>query len=62
MFDKTILAKKDIMSVIGKREKKAIRVYAPWIKPVVKQVIQTQAWQTPYLFPMDSANEFRKWS
>ncbi|WON77757.1 MepB family protein [Serratia sp. UGAL515B_01] len=45
IFNKYVLAKKGVMSVKGKEGKRAIRVYAPWVKPIVKQAITTQEWQ-----------------
>jgi len=45
IFDRHVLAKKGVMSMRGKEGKRAIRVYAPWVKPIVKQEITTQKWQ-----------------
>ncbi|CAI1042067.1 MepB family protein [Serratia ficaria] len=45
IFNRHVLAKKGVMSVKGKEGKRAIRVYAPWVKPIVKQAITTQKWQ-----------------
>ncbi|MER5117059.1 MepB family protein [Serratia marcescens] len=45
IFNRHVLAKKGVMSVRGKEGKRAIRVYAPWVKPIVKQAITTQKWQ-----------------
>ncbi len=45
IFNRHVLAKKGVMSVKGKEGKRAIRVYAPWIKPIVKQAVITQKWQ-----------------
>lgn len=45
IFNRHVLAKKAVMSVKGKEGKRAIRVYAPWVKPLVKQAITTQKWQ-----------------
>lgn len=45
IFNRHVLAKKGVMSVKDKEGKRAIRVYAPWVKPIVKQAITTQKWQ-----------------
>lgn len=41
------------MSVNAKGGKRAIRVYAPWVKPVAKQAIQTQRWQLRSFVPVE---------
>ncbi|CAI1137819.1 MepB protein [Serratia entomophila] len=53
VFNKHTLAQKGVMSVNAKGGKRAIRVYAPWVKPVVKQAIQTQRWQLQSFVPVE---------
>ena len=48
IFDKKILAEKDIISTAGIGGKRAIRVYPPWDMADNKQAINTQKWQTQY--------------
>lgn len=55
VFNKHILAQKGVMSVKGKGGKRAIRVYAPWVRPIVKQAIQTQRWQLHYFVSAEAA-------
>ncbi|SPZ65749.1 MepB protein [Serratia quinivorans] len=54
IFNRHALAKKGVMSVKEKEGKRAIRVYAPWVKPIVKQAITTQKWQLQYFVPVTS--------
>ena len=48
IFDKAILAEKDIISISGSGGKRAIRVYPPWDIANNKQALNTQKWQTKY--------------
>ena len=52
VFDRKQLLVADIMSRNGDGGKRAIRVYPPWCKPVVKMAINTQRWQLHYFFPV----------
>ncbi|WIG71106.1 MepB family protein (plasmid) [Photobacterium damselae] len=45
VFQNELLGKKNVFTHNGREGKRAIRVYAPWIKPTVKQAISTQKWQ-----------------
>lgn len=56
VFSKHLLAQKGVMSVQGKGGKRAIRVYAPWVKPVVKQAILTQRWQVQCFVTADNSD------
>ncbi|MES2105521.1 MAG: MepB family protein [Pseudomonadota bacterium] len=57
VFDRAVLAAKDIMSAGGQGGKRAIRVYPPWTRPIAKLAMQTQQWQLRYFFsiPQDGA-------
>lgn len=57
IFNKKILAQKDIISTNGKGGKRAMRVYAPWTKPLAKQAVQSQKWQIQHFLSMNSENE-----
>ncbi|NMM29053.1 MAG: hypothetical protein HHJ12_17660 [Glaciimonas sp.] len=50
VFDQTALLKHGVMSRDGQGGKRAIRVYPPWGKPVVKDSIRDQQWQLRQLF------------
>ncbi|WP_051743516.1 MepB family protein [Vibrio nigripulchritudo] len=45
IFSKDMLVKKRVFTAGQKEGKRAIRVYAPWVTPTVKQAISTQKWQ-----------------
>ncbi|HIF9206115.1 TPA: MepB family protein [Photobacterium damselae] len=45
VFQNELLTNKNIFSHNGREGKRAIRVYAPWIKLTAKQAISTQQWQ-----------------
>lgn len=45
MFHNELLRNKNIFSHNGREGKRAIRVYAPWVKPTAKQAISNQQWQ-----------------
>lgn len=45
VFEKRLLVKKRVFCAGDKAGKRAMRVYAPWVKPTSKQAIRTQAWQ-----------------
>lgn len=53
VFNRHLLAQKGVMSVNAKGGKRAMRVYAPWVKPVAKQAIQTQRWQLRSFVPVE---------
>jgi hypothetical protein len=55
VFDQKILIKKGIMSCNGSGGKRAIRVYPPWTKPVVREAIKTQQWQLQYFLPLEQS-------
>lgn len=57
VFPKHILADKDIISSDGKWGKRAIRVYAPWVKTESPQAIKTQNWQIKYFLDLSDKNE-----
>lgn len=46
IFNSNVLARNGITSIEGNGGKRAFRVYAPWTRPVVKQALRTQNWQT----------------
>lgn len=48
VFPKSILVAMGVFSVDGKGGKRAIRVYAPWVKVESSQAMKTQTWQTKY--------------
>lgn len=52
VFDRQALLKHGVMSRGGEGGKRAIRVYPPWSKPVVKEAIRTQGWQLRYFVPI----------
>jgi len=54
VFEKILLGKKGIMSVKGKGGKRAIRVYAPWVKTVSTQAKATQSWQIQNFVSLDN--------
>jgi hypothetical protein len=56
LFNRHVLAEKGVMSIKGKNGKRAIRVYAPWVKAIEKQEITTQKWQLQH-FVSAIANE-----
>ncbi|NRD75086.1 MepB family protein [Shewanella sp. VB17] len=58
IFDKETLVKRRVFTDGLREGKRAIRVYAPWIKPTVKQAISTQKWQTAHFFSLDKQNEY----
>ncbi len=53
VFNQKILVAKGVMSYNGIGGKRAIRVYPPWTKPVVKEAIRTQQWQLQYFLPFE---------
>lgn len=55
VFDRKTLASKGVMSTNGKGGKRAIRVYPPWVTPVVKEAIRTQQWQLRHFLPIEQA-------
>ncbi len=56
IFPKSVLQKKDVVSLNGAGGKRAIRVYPPWDKPESRQAEKTQNWQLPYFVSMSSSN------
>lgn len=56
ILNRHVLAKKGVMSVKGKEGKRAIRVYAPWVTPIVKQAITTQKWQLQHFVSVASGD------
>ena len=46
IFPNDLLGKKAVFTHNGREGKRAMRVYAPWITPTVKQAISTQKWHT----------------
>lgn len=52
IFPKNILASKNILSISGKGGKRAIRVYAPWVKTESTQANKTKEWQTKYFIDL----------
>lgn len=48
IFPKSILVSQDIFSSSDKGGKRAIRIYAPWIKTENLQAAKSQKWQTKY--------------
>lgn len=48
VFPKSVLRKRDIVSVNGKGGKRGIRVYPPWDTPASQQAQKTQDWQLEY--------------
>ncbi|WP_339057501.1 MepB family protein [Candidatus Regiella endosymbiont of Tuberolachnus salignus] len=60
IFNKDILAQKNVISMRGKGGKRGIRVYAPWISTIAKQAIATQKWQREYFISANSINGTNK--
>ncbi len=56
VFPKSTLAVHDVFSQSGKGGKRAIRVYAPWIKTTNSQAAQTQNWQKRYFLDLSNSS------
>jgi hypothetical protein len=48
VFPKQVLVAQGVLSKAGKGGKRAIRVYAPWVKTESSQASNTKMWQTKY--------------
>lgn len=57
VFPKHVLAAKDIVSNDGMGGKRAIRVYAPWVKIESPQASKTQNWQMKHFIDLSDKNE-----
>ncbi|MCC7005361.1 MAG: MepB family protein [Ottowia sp.] len=52
IFDKNILIKNGVLSSSAHMGKRALRVYPPCSRPLSKEAIRTQKWQSPYFLPL----------
>jgi hypothetical protein len=52
VFAQKTLVEQGVMSSARKGGKRAIRVYPPWSKPVVREAVRTQRWQLQYFLPL----------
>lgn len=57
IFSKNVLASENILSKSGKGGKRAIRVYAPWVKTTNSQATNTKSWQTRYFINLSDAKK-----
>lgn len=57
VFPKSVLASEDIVSKDGKGGKRAIRVYALWVKTESLQASKTKSWQTKYFVNLSENKE-----
>jgi len=53
IFPLSVLADRGIVSRDGKKGKRGIRVYPPWVNATNNQAEKTQAWQTEYFLAID---------
>lgn len=62
VFPKTELIKQGVFSTDLVEGKRAIRVYAPWVKIKSKQAIKTQLWQLKYFLnlPIDEPLDLKR--
>jgi len=56
VFDRATLLQRGIMSRAGVGGKRAIRVYPPWTRPIARDAIATQNWQTRCFLPLDGSD------
>ncbi|CDG20027.1 conserved protein of unknown function [Xenorhabdus poinarii G6] len=57
IFNNELLGNKGVFTKNGKQGKRAIRVYAPWVKTMVKQAINTQQWQRLHFVQLSNNSE-----
>ncbi len=57
VFPKSVLAAQDIFSRSKKGGKRAIRIYAPWIRTENSQATESKAWQTKYFLNLSDPNK-----
>ncbi len=57
VFPKNVLASEDVLSKSGKGGKRAIRVYAPWVKTESSQASSSKLWQTKYFINMSDSKK-----
>jgi len=62
IFPKAELIKQGVFSTDLKEGKRAIRVYAPWVRVKSKQAIKTQLWQLKYFLhlPIDEPLDLKR--
>lgn len=57
VFSKSILESQGIISKSGKGGKRAVRLYAPWVKTTSSQAAASKSWQTKYFLDLsDTGN------
>jgi hypothetical protein len=55
VFSKDVLLQEGVVSCENNKGKRAIRVYAPWVKPISSQAIKTQKWQIKYFVDLSGS-------